>query len=168
MLTFERANELLRYEPSSGKLFWKKTTTNRVSVGDEAGSFSKSTGYIQIQVDNKPYTLHRIAILLTTGVYDKTVQVDHINHDRTDNRLENLRVVSSAENMRNLSLRNTNKTGITGVFVSYTRKGTKRYRASIKYNQKTIFLGNYDTLEEAAAARLEAEIKYGFHENHGR
>ena len=168
MLTFERANELFHYEPSSGKLFWKKTTANRVKVGDEAGIFCKSTGYIKIGVDNKRYLLHCIAILLSTGVYDKTVQVDHINHDRTDNRLENLRVVSHAANMRNKSKLNTNKTGITGVQIIYTRKGTKRYRANIMYNNKPIFLGNYDTLEEAAAARKAAEIKYGFHENHGR
>ena len=168
MLTLERVNELLRYEPGSGKLFWKKTTANRVKVGDEAGTFCKSTGYIKIRVDNKGYPLHRIAILLATGVYDKTVQVDHINHDRCDNRLENLRVVSRAENMRNKSKLNTNKTGITGVRIIYTRKGTKRYKAAIKYNSKDIYLGTYDTLEEAAAARKVAEIKYGFHENHGK
>ena len=167
MLTFERANELFHYEPSSGKLFWKKKTAQRIKVGDEAGCVHKSTGYIQIRVDNKLYTLHRIAILLATGVYDKTVQVDHINHDRSDNRLENLRVVSRAENMRNKSKQNTNKTGITGVRITYTRKGTKRYTANIVYNYKPIFLGNYDTLEEAATARAEAEIKYGFHPNHG-
>lgn len=167
MLTFERANELFRYEPSSGKLFWKKTTTNRVKVGDEAGSFCKSTGYINIKVDNEWYTLHRIAILLATGIYDKTVQVDHVDHDRGNNRLSNLRVVSHAENMRNQSLRNTNKTGVTGVCVRYTRKGTKRYTATIVVDYKPIFLGNYDTLKEAASARAEAEIKYGFHENHG-
>lgn len=167
MLTFERANELFRYDPISGKLFWKKTAANRVKVGDEAGSFSKSTGYIQIRVDNKLYPLHRIVILLATGVYDKTVQVDHIDHNRGNNRLSNLRVVSHAENMRNQSLRNTNKTGITGVCVSYTRKGTKRYEAYIRYKFKKIHLGYYNTLEEAAAARAEADKRYNFHPNHG-
>ena len=167
MLTYDRANELFRYEPSSGKLFWKKTTTNRVRVGDEAGSFCKSTGYINVDMDGRGYTLHRIAILLTTGVYDKMVQVDHVDHDRGNNRLSNLRVVSHAENMRNQSLRNTNKTGVTGVSVKYTRKGTKRYTANIVYNYKPIFLGYFDTLDEAAAARWEAELKYGFHSNHG-
>ena len=167
MMTFERANELLHYEPSSGKLFWKKTTTNRVKVGDEAGSFCASTGYINVVIYGRGYNLHRIAILLTTGVYDKTIQVDHVDHDRGNNRLSNLRVVSHAENMHNQSLRNTNKTGVTGVCVKYTRKGTKRYEANIVYNYKPIYLGRYKTLEEAAAARKTAEIKYGFHENHG-
>lgn len=53
MLTYDRANELFHYEPSSGKLFWKKTTTNRVKVGDEAGSFCKSTGYTNVVIDSK-------------------------------------------------------------------------------------------------------------------
>lgn len=167
MLTFERANELFCYDPISGKVFWKKTTANRVKVGDEAGSLCKSTGYLNVKVNNKLYTLHRIAILLSMGKYEKGTQVDHINHDRSDNRLENLRVVSSAENMRNKSKLNTNKTGITGVRLIYTPKGTKRYTANIMYNYKGIYLGTYDTLEEAAAARAEAEIKYGFHPNHG-
>ena len=167
MLTFERANELFHYEPSSGKLFWKKTTTNRVKVGDEAGSFCKSTGYINIKVDNEWYTLHRIAILLATGVYDKTIQVDHVDHDRGNNRLSNLRVVSHAENMRNQSLRNTNKTGVIGVSLKYTRTGELRYSANIMVNRKSINLGIFDNIEEAAAAREEANIKYGFHPNHG-
>ena len=51
--------------------------------------------------------------------------------------------------------------------VRYTQRGTKRYAANITVNYRSIFLGNYDTLEEAAAARLEAEKLYGFHENHG-
>lgn len=167
MITPERANELLRYEPSSGKLFWKKVTTNRVRVGDEAGSFCKSTGYINVVIDGKGYTLHRIAILLATGVYDKTVQIDHIDHDRGSNRFSNLRVVSRAENMRNQSLRNTNKTGVTGVCAKYTRKGKLRYSADIMVNYKSINLGIFDTIEEAAAAREEANIKYGFHPSHG-
>lgn len=150
-----------------GSSFGKKTTTNRVKAGDEVGSFCKSTGYINIKVDNEWYTLHQIAILLATGVYDKTVQVDHVDHDRGNNRLNNLRVVSRAENMRNQSLRNTNKTGVTGVSVKYTRKGTKRYTANIMYNYRSIFLGNYDTLEEAADARAEADKRYKFHPNHG-
>ena len=164
MLTYDRANELFHYEPSSGKLFWKKTTTNRVKVGDEAGSFCNSTGYTNVFIDGKGYTLHRIAILLATGVYDKAVQVDHIDHDRGNNRLSNLRVVSHAENMRNQSLRNTNKTGVTGV--SYTTRD-RRWVAQIYIDKKNTNLGYFKTLEEAAAVRKAAEIKYGYHPNHG-
>ena len=101
MLTFERANELFHYNPSSGRLTWKKITTNRVKVGDDAGSLCKTTGYTNVVVDGRGYTVHRIAILLSTGVYGRGVQVDHINHDRSDNRIENLRVTSHMKNMQN-------------------------------------------------------------------
>lgn len=67
MLTFERANELFRYEPSSGKLFWKKRTARCVKVGDEAGTLCKSTGYRMVFINRKGYLVHRIAILLATG-----------------------------------------------------------------------------------------------------
>ena len=168
MLTYERANELFHYDPSSGRLIWKKVTTNRVKVGDDAGTLCKTTGYTNVVVDGRGYTVHRIAILLSTGVYGKGIQVDHINHDRADNRIENLRVTSHMKNMQNQSKRITNKTGVTGVCIRYTRKGTLRYAATITVNFKPIFLGNYDTLEEAAVVRKSAEFLYGYHPNHGK
>ena len=168
MLTFERANELFHYDPSSGRLIWKKVTSNRVKVGDDAGTPCKTTGYTNVVVDGHGYTVHRIAVLLSTGAYEKGVQVDHINHDRSDNRIENLRVTSHIENMQNQSKRITNKTGVTGVCIRYTRKGTLRYVAYITVNFKRIDLGSYDTLEEAAVVRKSAEFLYGYHPNHGK
>ena len=164
MLTLERVNELLRYEPGSGKLFWKKTTTNRITAGSEAGTICDTTGYRQIQIDKKLYGAHRIVMFMHNKDFDKSKQIDHINHNKDDNRLENLRVVSSAENMRNQSKLNTNKTGITGV---YFNKSRNKFIAQIKVSHQVYYLGCYNTLEEAAAAREEANIKYGFHENHG-
>lgn len=167
MLTFERANELLRYEPSSGKLFWKKKTAQRIKVGDEAGTLCKNSGYRMVFINRKGYLVHRIAILLATGACDPSKEVDHIDHDRVNNRLNNLRIVDHVNNMRNLSLRETNKTGVIGVSLKYTRTGELRYSANIMVNRKSINLGIFDTIEEAAAAREEANIKYGFHPNHG-
>ena len=111
--------------------------------------------------------VHRIAVLLATGECDPSKEVDHIDHDGSNNRLDNLRIVDRINNMRNMGLIKTNKTGVIGVSLRYTRTGKLRYSANIMVNYKPIFLGNYDTLEEAAAVRLEAEKKYGFHENHG-
>lgn len=167
MLTFERANELLRYEPSSGKLFWKKRTARRIKVGDEAGTLCKSTGYRMVFINRKGYLVHRIAILLATGACDPSKEVDHIDHDRLNNRLNNLRTVDRINNMRNIGLGKTNKTGIIGVSLKYTRTGELRYSANIMVNRKSINLGIFDNIEEAAAAREEANIKYGFHPNHG-
>ena len=167
MLTFERANELFHYEPSSGKLFWKKTTTNRVKVGDEAGTLCRNGGYRIVFINRKGYMAHRIAVLLATGKCDPSKEVDHIDHDGGNNRLDNLRIVDRINNMRNIGLGKTNKTGIIGVSLKYTRTGKLRYSANIMVNYKSINLGIFDTIEEAAAAREEANIKYGFHPNHG-
>ena len=167
MLTFERANELFRYDPISGKLFWKKRTARRIKVGDEAGTFCKSTGYRMVFINRKGYLVHRIAILLATGECDPRKEVDHIDLDGGNNRLDNLRIVDRINNMRNIGLGKTNKTGVIGVSLKYTRTGKLRYSANIMVNRKSINLGIFDNIEEAAAAREEANIKYGFHPNHG-
>ena len=167
MLSLNQVNELFRYEPSSGKLFWKKRTARRIKVGDEAGTFCKSTGYRMVFINRKGYLVHRIAILLATGACDPSKEVDHIDHDRVNNRLNNLRIVDRINNMRNTGLGKTNKTGVIGVSLKYTRTGELRYSANIMVNRKSINLGIFDNIEEAAAAREEANMKYGFHPNHG-
>lgn len=91
------------------------------------------------------------------------MQIDHINHIRNDNRLENLRLVTNAENQMNNSIRSNSKTGIAGVTIS---KSKPFYIARITHNKKREYLGQFDNLEGAIKARKEAEIKYGFHENH--
>ena len=167
MLTYETAMEFFRYEPSSGKLFWKKKTAQRIKVGDEAGTLCKKGGYRMVFINRKGYLVHRVAILIATGECDPSKEVDHIDHDRGNNRLNNLRIVDRVNNMRNTGLGKTNKTGIIGVSLRYTRTGKLRYSANIMVNRKSINLGIFDTIEEAAAAREEANIKYGFHPNHG-
>lgn len=164
MLTFERANELFRYDPISGKVFRKVTTSSRSIKGTEAGSLDKRERYLRVTVDGVGYQLHRVIMLLVHGHLDKSVQVDHISHDRADNRLCNLRLVSLSENNKNKSMDRRNSTGVTGV------KFNKRYNtwgAHIGVSGIEIHLGSFKTLEEAAAARADAEIKYGFHPNHG-
>ena len=164
MLTFERANELFRYDPISGKLFWKKRTNNHMKEDLEAGSQDSRYGYLRVNIKGKSYAVHRVILVLSGIEVGDGLFVDHINHDRTDNRLENLRVVTKEQNTRNLSLYKKNETGYPGV---YQHKTTKRYIAHIRVNNKKHHLGCFKTLEEAAAARAEAEIKYGFHPNHG-
>ena len=93
----------------------------------------------------------------------KGVQVDHINHDRLDNRRANLRLVTHSENQRNRSVRKDSSSGFIGVyFVARLNK----WRAQI-YVNRTLNLGYFSTLEEAVAARKAANLVHGFHENHG-
>ena len=107
--------------------------------------------YAQKRFNKKIVHLHRYIMNFPNGI------VDHINHNTLDNRKENLRVVSNADNLRNGNIRVNNKTGVNGV---YFRKDRNKYVARIKVNYKDINLGHFDTLEEAKKVRKEAELKY--------
>ena len=165
MLTYETAMEFFRYEPSSGKLFWKKTLSSRVNVGDEAGTISSTDGYRQIQFNRKLYRAHRIVMLMHTKGFDTSLQIDHMNHERDDNRIENLRLVTNSINGKNTKMHKNNTTGVTGVTFD---KNRNKYKAQIVVNHKLDNLGRFNTFKEAVQARLQAEIKYGFHCNHGK
>lgn len=108
--------------------------------------------YAQKTVNGKHIYLHRYIMNCPKGKY-----VDHINHNTLDNRKQNLRITNNADNLRNGEIRVNNKTGIKGVYFDNKRN---KYVANIKVNYKGIFLGRFDTLEEATQVRKEAEIKY--------
>lgn len=97
--------------------------------------------------------LHRFLL----GVTDPKVEVDHRNGDTLDNRLENLRVSTHSEGMRNRGVFSTNKSGFTGV---YLHKRTQTWGAYINQNGKRKYLGHYAIKEMAAAARKAAEPEY--------
>jgi len=92
-------------------------------------------------------------------------EVDHENHIKDDNRWLNLVAATHPENSRNQSLHKNNNSGYTGVHWS---KDSNKWLSKIRINGKDTHLGSFDELEDAAEARKEAEVKYGFHENHGR
>lgn len=119
-------------------------------------------GYIIAFLLGKKWRAHHLAWLYEYGSLP-TGQLDHINGVRTDNRIENLREVTSQENSKNAKLYTTNSTGFRG-----TGRSGKGYRAFITVSYKSIHLGCFQTLEEAIAARLKAEKLYNFHINHGR
>ena len=177
-LTAEIARELLTYSPDTGKLFWKERPVKYFKNPNYAKSWNtrwagkealtainrKKSGQIS-RLDgkllNKDYYTHRIAWLIYYGEWPKN-QIDHINQDPTDNRIENLRDVTQAENQKNRTLYNNNTTGYLGV-----SKHHGKYRARIRINNIDKHLGYYDTVEEAAAVRAVASINYNFHPNHG-
>ena len=144
------------YNPETGVL---KNKSGRV-----LGNLSKSHGYLQFEISRKGYLVHRVAWEIVNGPIPKGMQIDHINHDRTDNRIENLRLVTASQNMKNQSMRSTNSTGVNGV---YFRKDTCKYCAQITVDRKVITLGSFSNIDDAAKARVDAERKYGFHKNHG-
>lgn len=91
-------------------------------------------------------------------------EIDHINHDKIDNHIENLRIVSHSDNLKNLSLRSDNKTGISGV--CWHSKQNK-WQASINVNGRMKYLGVFDCIEKATEARKIAEFEHKYHPNHG-
>lgn len=102
---------------------------------------------------------------LCFGHIPENAEIDHINHVRNDNRLCNLRFVTRSENRRNQSVNSKNTSGVTGVCFL---KARKKYMAQISVDRENIYLGIFETLEEAAEARRQADRKYKFNNNHGK
>ena len=125
---------------------------------------SKSS-YIIVQVGDKQYVEHRLIWCWYYGVDPGSYEVDHINGNKKDNRIENLRLVDRKGNSRNHPMKKSNKSGHTGV--SWVGRLSK-WRAYIYKDYKQVGLGCYDTLEEAVKVRKQAEKTLGFHKNHGR
>jgi hypothetical protein len=150
-----------------GTLFFCDKAINMKSQSEyihrQAGHLSKYDGYIQIRVENKLYRAHHLAWLYCFGYLPR--ELDHINGIRVDNRIENLREVTHAENGRNTKRHSTNTSGVTGV---YYNKINKYWVAQIRINYKTIYLGCFKDIEDAILARKAAETEFGFHPNHGR
>jgi len=161
ILTQKRLKELLRYNPETGLFIRIKYTNSRAQIGDIAGCLD-AKGYIQIKIDGEPYKAHRLAWLYVTGSFPEE-QIDHKNHIRNDNKWMNLRDVTHKDNGRNKSMQVNNKSGVTGVFLN--KNGN--WKANIKVNNKTLYLGSYKEKNDAIIARCMAEYEYGFHKNHG-
>lgn len=156
MVTCKRLKELLWYTPNTGVFVWI-TKKGRAKEGDRAGTI-RPDGRLQIYVDGKPYLAHRLAWLYVHGTLPaKEMDIDHINRNPLDNRIENLRAVSRAGNIRNSGAMKTNKSGFRGVHFS-NRMG--KWVAQISTETARIHLGVFDTAEEAAKARHAAEEIY--------
>ena len=156
-LTQERLKELLGYDPETGVFIWKVANTNRIRVGGVAGYLHHS-GYLNISINGKTYQSHRLAFLYMEGYLPEN-DVDHIDRNRSNNKWKNLREVSRSCNLRNCKIRETNKSGITGVCFN---KRDKKWMATIRIPKQNINLGYFDNLTNAAKARWQAEVEHNF------
>lgn len=161
ILNFEYVSRFISYSKNTGK-FYRASRMGNVKAG-EVKLKPDAHGYLKIQIRGKKIPLHRLAFLLTTGVWPNK-DVDHINGVRTDNRWENLRLCSKSENNKNTGVRNDNKSGVTGV---HWHKSVCKWVAYIKHEGRNIHLGSFDDKSKAIESRRNAESMYGFHANHG-
>ena len=157
------------YNPESGNFTWLhfkecRPCWNSRFEGKMALNAPHSNGYLFGAINNQKIFSHRAAWALVYGVWPDG-EIDHINHDKKDNRISNLRLVNRSANARNLSKARNNKSGMTGVF-KHAQTGI--WQAQIRVNSKSIHLGSFNEIEDAIAARRSAENEYGFHQNHGK
>ncbi len=153
-ITADELRSILHYNPLTG-VFTRRESAGGRLAGSVAGSLN-SHGYLQINVLKRLYKAHRLAWLYVYGTWPKN-QIDHINRNRSDNRIANLRDVTHQQNMCNAGTYNTNTSGRAGV---YWDKRDSRWRACIVNKGRPIRLGTFDSFDEAVAARVAAEKLY--------
>ena len=163
MMDSTKAHELFRYDPNSGDLIRRVNAAGNARAGDKVCR-RNGNGYFRVTHNYKPYYVHRIIWLMVHGDWPPN-EIDHVNQNRSDNRIENLRAVDHANNNHNQTLRNTNTSGIMGVNWSNQRN---KWVVYIYTDARKKHLGYFIDFFEAVCARKSAENKFNFHPNHGR
>lgn len=178
VLTYTQVSSLIKYEPETGKLFWlprpvelfphskwgrEQTCAawNARYAGKEALTAPKD-GYTSGSLLWQKVRAHRVAWLLYYGDWP-TKHIDHINGDRADNRIENLRDVSRSTNQRNQKRRSNNTTGVSGI-----QTHARGYRVQFRMGGQNRHVGLYRTFSEALAARNSFAQANGYSERHGK
>lgn len=162
MLNHSFVKEYLDYNPNTGHLTWIKKPSKKIALGSRAGSLHKVSGYRQVYFMGKTYPEHRLIWFWLYGQFPKE-QLDHINHCRDDNRIDNLRQVTHSENCRN---RTRQRTSIDEAGIWYCKR-RKRYIAEITLNQKKVYQKSFIDVDEAIHQRKAKLLELGFHPNHG-
>lgn len=149
-LTADRLREVLAYNHETGGFTWRIKVSGR-TVGEIAGGVDER-GYVRIVVDGHRYKAHRLAWLYVHGKWPEGV-IDHINCDFSDNRISNIRDIPQAANTQNRrKAHKNNRQGLIGAHRDKTR-----FRSSIHVGGRQIFLGMFDTAEDAHHAYLDAK-----------
>jgi len=153
---------MFTYDKDTGELRFKYARGCR-KANSLAGTFHD--GYLRTKINKNNYMVHRLIWFMNYGFIDAKKHIAHINHNKLDNRLINLRLVEENINHKNKPMQKNNTSGYCGVVWHITRL---KWIASITYKDKKIYLGAFVNKEDAIKARKDAEIKYGFHKNHGK
>lgn len=164
-LTLEILQEHLNYDEYTGIFTCRKRYNTSVNVGDIVGTTTRNkhnVDYVTINFMGTTYQAHRLAWFYCHGYMSEKV-IDHIDHNRSNNAISNLREVEHHTNMKNKSKYTTNTSGYPGV----DRHGCN-WKARIGVNGKKVLLGVFSTFEEAVASRKTAEKLEKYHRNHGK
>ena len=158
--------ESYRYEPHTGHIYWTVPVTGSDRSSHPTNmikplGYSDSSGYRKARVNKQIYCLHRLIWVMAYGQDPGSASIDHIDGDPSNNKLDNLRLVTQVVNCRNMVKSPRNTSGIMGV---RWNKNSKSWQVSI--SAKTI--GYHKDFFEACCARKSAEVKLGYHINHGR
>jgi len=165
-IPIELLHQILRLEVETGRLFWRERKKcdfpksarslvcwNKRFADKETFVNLNRGGYLCGSIFNDRYTAHRVVWAMVHGSWPEEI-IDHINNDKTDNRPENLRLVTPQQNAQNRLIGKRNKTGVLGVTI------TKKGRFQVTVNNK--YKGIFSNIEDATNCRRNAEIECGF------
>lgn len=148
------------YNHKTGILTWKVRAANCVKIGEEAGFKHGMEGYRCVCVNRKCYQVHRLCWEIENGDIPEGMEIDHINGVRDDNRIDNLRLVTKKENLKNKGMYKSNSSGFTGV--SYDKSQDVWVS---KISGKLI--GKYKSIVDAVESRIVSEVSMKYHINNG-
>jgi hypothetical protein len=151
ILTQDKLHQLFDYR--NGELFWKVQPANCVQIGDKAGCLD-TNGYYKVRVNKKMYGLHRLIFAWHYGYFPK--QIDHIDRNPSNNKIENLREANASQNMGNAVY----KAGKSGKKNVIWRKDRQKWTVRLKFCGKYIAKGAFNTIEEL---RHELHKNYANH-----
>ena len=163
MIELDTLFTLLDYNADSGEFKWTYANSKNTSKGKVAGT-KLSNKYIRIFIFGKFYQAHRLAWYMYYGK-EPEYGLDHIDGNKHNNAIDNLRDVPQASNAKNSRLSISSSSGFTGVTFM---KRSKKWRSRIMVDGADIHLGFFNDKQDAVIARARANKRYGFHENHGK
>jgi hypothetical protein len=147
--------DFLNYDPETGVFIWKVNTARSGKIGNIAGNVN-CRGYRSIWINGLQFYAHRLAWAMSHGEWP-TLDVDHINQNKSDNRICNLRNASRSENMFNRGKNKNNTSGVKGVSFC---KDTNTWVSRIMVNRKTIHVGRFADKHDALRAYLDKAKEY--------
>lgn len=162
----ESISDFVSYDPETGLITWVETVNSRIIKGNDACKVMRHHSgkeYLRLSAYGFNMLAHRAAWEIYYG-YKPDGQIDHIDGNGKNNKISNLRCVTNQENHMNVRLQSNNKSGISGVCWDKSRNS---WQVRIKYKRKNIYIARTKDFFEACCMRKSAELKYGFHPNHG-